>query len=208
MHDIAIFLGPTLGHRVAQRILDVQYLPPIKRGDLNRLGPGVKVVGIVDGEFYQNLAVSLKEILGALERGILLYGSSSIGALRAAETCKFGMIGVGEVFRAYRDGEIDADDEVAVTYDPETYKTMSEPLVNMRHALKAAVKRHIVSLHTASEMLRYLKNLYFPFRSYSQLAQVFPQYRGFLLTPQPDLKADDAKLLLEHIALLHVRAST
>ena len=41
-----------------------------------------------------------------------------MGALRAAELHPFGMVGIGQVYEWYRDGTIDADDEVAVAHGP------------------------------------------------------------------------------------------
>ena len=63
MFDTAIFLGPSLDAAAALSILDPTYLPPIKRGDLSQLSRAIKTVGIIDGEFYQSLAVSPKEVL-------------------------------------------------------------------------------------------------------------------------------------------------
>ena len=114
MRDTVVFLGPTLAREDAERILDADYLPPICRGDLAKLPEHVRYVGIVDGEFYQSLSVSPKEVLKLLRRGVTVFGSSSMGALRAAETWKLGMIGVGKIFAMYRDGILDADDEVAL----------------------------------------------------------------------------------------------
>ena len=36
------------------------------------------------------------------------------------------MVGVGEICAMYRDGVLDADDEVALTYDPVTFRTLSD----------------------------------------------------------------------------------
>ena len=47
-----------------------------------------------------------------------------MGALRAAEMRRYGMIGVGKVFEMYRDGEED-DALVAMTFDPETGRPLS-----------------------------------------------------------------------------------
>ena len=45
--------------------------------------------------------------------GTQVFGAASMGALRAAELAPFGMIGVGAIFAAYRDGRLTGDDEVA-----------------------------------------------------------------------------------------------
>ena len=111
-------------------------------------------VGIVDGEFYQRLAISPKEILRLLDAGIPVFGSSSMGALRAVELESCGMIGVGAIFEQFRSGALEADDEVAMTFCPETLRPTSEPLVNIRVALRtgtakdaAAAARNRLRIH-------------------------------------------------------------
>ena len=94
----------------------------------------------IDGYFDRVPAVWHKEILWAMSRGIHLFGCSSMGALRAAELEAFGMVGVGEVFRMFRDGVLEDDDEVAVIHGPSdaAYVTLTEALVNIRATLASA----------------------------------------------------------------------
>jgi hypothetical protein len=200
MSNIAIYLGPTLAVSTARSWLDATYLPPIKRGDLGDLGTGTEIVGIIDGVFHQNLAVSPKEIIALLERGVRVYGASSIGALRAAETYMYGMIGVGEIFELYRDREIDADDEVAVAYDPASDHAVSEPLVNIRSALRAAVVQGIIPSEEAREIISTMKGIYYPSRSYQLVGRMSPAIAPFLKAARYDQKRDDALLLLQTIA--------
>src|SRR6185437_13385815 len=103
-------LGPTLPLADARAELDAVYLPPVAQGDVyrvTRLQPDA--IGIVDGYFDRVPAVWHKEILWAMSCGIPVFGSASMGALRAAELAAFGMEGVGAIFEAYRDGVIEAD---------------------------------------------------------------------------------------------------
>jgi len=198
--EIAIFLGPSLDLAVAQSVLDATYLPPIKRGDLAELSAETETIGIIDGEFFQSLAVSPKEVLPLLDRGVRVYGSSSMGALRAVETQPYGMIGVGAIFEWYRDSVIDADDEVALTYDPSTYRPSSEPLVNIRFALRTAVQEDLITRSKADEVIDTLKRVYFPSRSYQLVCQLCPELKDFLMEQRPNQKRDDALLLLHTIA--------
>jgi hypothetical protein len=202
MHDIAVYLGPSLPVANARTILNADYLPPIKRGDLEKLPVETKIVGIVDGEFFQSLAVSPREILPLLERGVTVLGAASMGALRAVEVEPNGMIGVGEIFRMYHDGTIDGDDEVALIYDSETYRNLSVPLVNIRQALDLAECEGVVTKETASEILSELKSLYFPQRSYQRVVAQAPCLEAFLHERKPDLKRDDTLQLLHRIAQL------
>ena len=191
-----LYLGPSLPPALAKTILDADYLPPIKRGDLAKLPANVTLVGIVDGEFYQNLAVSPKEILQLLERGVVVFGASSMGAIRAAELHPYGMIGIGKIFRMYRDGIIDADDEVAQTYVPHTFVHCSDPLIDIRYALELAVRKGLIQKYVADGVIQQLKDIYFPDRSYRLVSQLCPELGGFVQA-LPSLKANDAKLLLQ-----------
>src|SRR5581483_2813112 len=100
-------------------------------------------------------AVWHKEILWALTQGIHVYGSASIGALRAAELAPFGMVGVGRIFEAYRDGRLEDDDEVAVVHGPaeHAFQVHSEALVNLRATLAAARTAEVVGVATHDALL-------------------------------------------------------
>jgi hypothetical protein len=202
MHDVAVYLGPSLHPNKGGRVLDAEYLPPIKRGDLAKLPVEMKIVGIVDGEFFQSLAVSPREILPLLDRGVTVLGAASMGAMRAVEVESNGMIGIGEIFRMYRDGRIDGDDEVALIYESETYRNLSVPLVNIRHSLELAVGEGVITQGMASDILITLKGVYFPSRSYEQAIALAPRLKAFLHEKKPDLKRDDALQLLHRIAQL------
>ena len=211
MSNIVVYLGPTLARSTAQSWLNATYLPPIKRGDLATLPHEVQIVGIIDGVFHQSLAVSPKEIIALLDRGVRVYGASSIGALRAAETHMYGMIGVGEIFAMYRDRLIDADDEVAVAYDPSSERAVSEPLVNIRSALRLAVAQGLIPSKEAGEIISTMKGIYYPSRSYQLVGRMSPALAPFLKATRYDQKRDDAVLLLRtiarHVAELAVSAA-
>lgn len=208
------FLGPTMPaalFREACLSLDAEVLllPPVQQGDLLRLDKWLPdIIGIIDGLFFRVPAVSHKEILWALERGVRVLGASSLGALRAAELDAFGMEGVGRIYRMYKDGEIDGDDEVAVLHTDEAdgYRSLTEPLVNIRYNLLQAEARGVVSTRTADALIAHAKNLPFTERSYGALlsfarskgthADELNALRSFLLTGTTDLKREDALTLL------------
>lgn len=167
-----IFLGPTLSREVASHYLEAEYRPPIKRGDLDTLLPEQQVIGIIDGLFLQSLSISSKEILRYLERGGTVFGSSSMGALRATELAPFGMKGIGTVYQWYHTGYIDADDEVAMIHTDEDWRPLSEPMVNIRIALLEALQEGIVTPEEKRFLLRSAKSCYFPERSYPRLLQI------------------------------------
>ena len=97
----------------------------------------------------------------------------------------------------YRDGVLDADDEVALAYDRETYRHFSEPLVNIRRALQMAVEQGVIDEDEMQRLIRRMKDCYFPNRSYRALRNLCPALGDFLRdTKLPDLKRDDARQML------------
>src|SRR5262245_29975157 len=109
---IKIYSGVSLSVPQIHKVLPkADVAPPVKRGDLHRdLGAGVQVIGIVDGEFLQSLAVSPTEIVDAMRVGIRVFGAGSIGALRAAELDVLGMVGCGRIYEQIRGNRYFRDD--------------------------------------------------------------------------------------------------
>lgn len=207
MTDV-VFIGPSLPAGEVVRLLpDAVVLPPVAHGDLLRLdvGPGDRVL-IIDGFFLQHPPVRHREILDLLDRGVTVAGAASMGALRAAELWPFGMRGVGEVFQLYRDGVVTGDDEVAVVHGPaeEGHRTLSEPLVNVRVALRRAVAAGVLDDAEATLLLELGRDLPFRQRSYRALERTAPPAAAdtvdrFLTWHRRDpwdAKSADARLLL------------
>jgi len=205
-----VYLGPSLRLEEARTILDAEFLPPIKRGDVRELmrNRTPDAIGIVDGQFLQSFSISPKEVLEAMDAGVKVYGSSSMGALRAVELAPYGMVGVGQIFRLFASGELDADDEVAMVYDSHTLRPTSDPLVNMRVALEAARSKGFISEETRTLIINEAQKCYFPERNYkyvlSRLAAKIPEnestnLKQFLETSAPDAKREDAIELLQHM---------
>jgi hypothetical protein len=164
---VVVFLGPTLAHDEARAVLDAHYLPPAGRGDVLRAALArPSAIALVDGVFEQGPAVWHKEILFALSEGIQVYGAASMGALRAAELDRFGMRGVGEVYRAYADGTLEDDDEVAVAHaDGEhAFRPLSDSMVDVRATLEAAVASGIVAGPVAAAIAARVKAVFYPRR--------------------------------------------
>lgn len=163
-----VFLGPTLAHDEARTVLDAEYLPPAAHGDVLRAAlRRPQAIGIVDGVFEHVPAVWHKEVLFALSEGIHVYGASSMGALRAAELDRFGMRGVGEIYRAYAEGVLEDDDEVAVAHAgaEDGFQALSDPMVDVRATLDSAVSTGIASEETVATIVAQLKATFFPQRS-------------------------------------------
>lgn len=164
-----VFLGPTLSAEAASQTLDAVYLPPVTQGDVHRVTlQRPSLIGIVDGYFDRVPAVWHKEILWALDQGIPVLGAASMGALRAAELDAFGMEGVGRVYEAFRDGELEDDDEVAVAHGlaEDGHRALSEAMVNIRATLAEAVDGGIVGGDTHDMVVDAAKSLYYADRTY------------------------------------------
>ena len=160
---------------------------------------------IIDGMFLQTASVRHREILHLLRRGVIVAGSSSMGALRAAELHRFGMRGFGEIFRLYRDGVVEGDDEVAIVHGTadDGYRAYSDPLVSMRIALRDAAAAGVIGGEDAAAMLGLASAMPFRARSFRALdraargriagAEAFAAWRSGRDT---DAKAADARLML------------
>jgi hypothetical protein len=205
-----VFVGPTLPIAQARKQLDAEYLPPVRQGDVYRAVVRFRprAIGIIDGYFHQVPSVWHKEILWAMAEGVHVFGSASMGALRAAELEQFGMHGVGEVFAAFRDHVIEDDDEVAVIHGPpETgFLAVSEAMVNIRRTLVDAQAQGIVTPTTREALEGVAKKLYYPKRGYPEIlkrgaAEGLPAdqlcaFRTWIEHGRVDLKRRDACELL------------
>jgi hypothetical protein len=172
--SIYIFTGPTLSREAVRAEVDAVCMPPVSQGDVYRVGiKRPRAIGIIDGYFERVPAVWHKEILWAMSQGIHVYGSASMGALRAAELCPFGMEGVGEIFEAYRDGALEDDDEVAVAHGAAEagYRCLSEAMINIRRTLEAAEAAAVIGAETRRGLERIAKRLFYPERHYPRILQ-------------------------------------
>ncbi len=166
---------------------------------------------IIDGLFLQSAPVRHKEILAILAAGVTVIGSSSMGALRAAELHPYGMRGVGEVFELYRCGVIDGDDEVAVIHasGDDGYRALSEPLVSLRVAIGEAARDGAITGEAGEALLRIARGLPFRLRSQRMLVHsarqelpggVVSRFDAWYREHARDLKATDAIAMLTRAA--------
>jgi hypothetical protein len=214
MNKPIVYLGPTLIREEAIKILDADYRDPAKKGDflmLSRDTDEKKFVGFVDGVFLHDYPPSPIEVYHlATRKNIELIGAASLGALRAVELEKFGMKGIGKIFQLYKNGIINADDEVAVTFVRENNILQSEAMIDIRFNLFLAYKKGIITNQTKKRFAKIAKDIYFPFRNYEDIIkltqQQFPSihnelesFRRYILKNRDSLKARDAIKLLKYL---------
>jgi len=206
-----VFLGPSLSHKEARRFLEADYRPPIRRGDLER-APAHAVVGIVDGMFDHGQTITPAEIRSALSRGVRIFGSSSMGALRAVEVP--GIEGVGRIFEMLKSGDVEDDDEVTIAFDPDTLAPLCEPMVNIRHSVDRLARPGTISSDVARAIVRAAKGLSPRERVYSRILEVAGlaeradlAHLTTMLTSY-DLKREDAITLLERLGEMPAKKGT
>jgi hypothetical protein len=209
MQKIIVFLGPSLDQATAEKILHADYHPPARRGDLLAAAEkGATIIALIDGVFHQESAVAHREILTAIKKGVRVIGASSMGALRAAEMDTLGMVGIGEIYRMYKSGELESDDEVALVFDPSSGLALSEPLINIRFTLKRAVRAGVITLAEHDLLLASARSLFYPKRTYRAVVtsagvaiddRIRVQFLEWVGENTIDQKRDDAVAALEYI---------
>src|SRR3981189_1400669 len=163
MKTIAFF-GPSISEAEVRRLAAVTHAPPIKRGDLAAVDD-YDVFVILDGEFGQNLSVSPKEILAVLDRGKTVIGAASMGALRASELDRAGMIGVGWVYDFFRRSAVRRDADVALVYAPFDFKPMTVPMVDLEYWMEQASAAGLIGNKERAHLLKAARKIFFADRT-------------------------------------------
>ena len=207
---IRVFLGPSLPVEEARGILDADYRPPIRDGDVEAaLADGVEVIGIIDAAFIQGYTATPTQLLEALRSGVVIFGAASAGALRAVELDRYGLRGVGEIYHLYRSG-FDAEDELAVAFDPDSGRSLTEAMINVRSVCAGARDEGIIGDADHDRLVEAAKGVYFAHRTYPAIGRaatsVDPEVRDrFVAWAQKhrgrlNRKAADARACLAEIA--------
>jgi TfuA protein len=209
-----IFLGPSLSHEKARKIFQADFRGPAKKGDLLRASGDIDdntIVCLVDALFLQDYPPSPIEVYQLmLNKNIKLYGAASLGALRAVELEKFGMIGMGKIFELYKKGKLTADDEIAVTFVEGEHQLQSEAMIDIRFNLFLAHRMGIINEITKKTIAKVAKNIYFPYRNYTDiLDQTQKQYpaiskdlksfRTYIIKNRQSLKERDTIKLINYV---------
>ena len=201
MTTTVIFAGPSLGRGELENMTTALLAPPIRRGDLEQFADN-DIFVLIDGEFGQNLSVSPKEILALLDRGKVVIGASSMGALRASELDVYGMIGVGWVYERFARAAVRRDDDVALAFSPLDYTALTVPMVNVHYMIELLEERGELRPAEKAAVLRAAQRIFFADRTEVRLRNTLRKLLGSerldaMLTALggalPDIKAEDAR---------------
>jgi hypothetical protein len=207
--DLIVFLGPSLPEEDARALVPCRVLPPARQGDVWRaLSLRPKAIALVDGVFEAQPSVWHHELLAALDAGVAVFGGASMGALRAAELARHGMVGVGLIFEAYHRGELVDDAEVALLHaDAEHgFRPLTVPLVNVRHAARQAQGARVLAPREAQALVDAAAALFYQDRTWPRvLAAVGEAWRpatrakwdAWAAKGFEDLKREDARACLQ-----------
>lgn len=217
--DIFVFGGPSL-ELIPQTLLkNATFLPPIKRGDLETLMHAQKpaICLIVDGVFGANMSITPTECRQLMERGWMLCGCSSMGALRAADLWSLGMIGLGSIYNLFRLGYLKSDADVAVAYEKDNlnhFKELTVSIVHLIYVLKLLQNKNEIDQRQLKQMLLQAKKVFWVDRTWDALfhtwdniginRKIFINQKHLLDAPEFHPKKIDA---LEAIRLLNDNAA-
>ena len=171
---ILVFAGPSLPPSERPNG-PFEWRPPAMAGDLIAwLDRPPTRLCLIDGLFDSCPAPWHKELLFLMAEGTTIFGASSMGALRAAELHMFGMIGVGAIFRAYRDRRLEGDDEVALLHAtaPLDWAPLSVPMVEVRATLVAACRARLIEPRLARRLRAAVREIYFGDRDWPMMERV------------------------------------
>ncbi|MEO9875942.1 MAG: TfuA-like protein [Anderseniella sp.] len=207
-----VFAGPSLARADLSAYPNVTVHPPAKQGDVYLATlDQPSAIGIIDGYFEGVPSIWHKEILWALSQGIAVFGAASMGALRAAELDSFGMAGIGSIYQAYSDGELEDDDEVALLHGPEEvgYVALSEAMVNVRATCASARAAGIVTDRQSLQIIDTAKSIYYKDRTWAGVFSAMAaavrgddkclQFADWITQNRVDQKRLDAMALMDHL---------
>jgi hypothetical protein len=208
--DAVVFLGPSLPVREASTILPgAAFLPPARQGDVLRaLRRRPRAIALVDGVFESQPSVWHQELRVAMAEGVTVFGASSMGALRAVELAPSGMIGVGSVFRAYQEGRLVDDADVALLHaDAEhDHRPLTVPLVNVISQAEAALDARVLGLREARALVEAARAIHYKDRRWPAIFDALGWPKGkrdafdaYRRAHPRDVKADDARACLRAV---------
>lgn len=202
-----VFLGPSAPESDVRALLpEAEIRPPVRRGDLYQARLlRYSVFIVIDGVFAQQESIPPREVVDVLRDGAEVVGAASMGALRATDCHPAGALGIGTVYRLFRFGAINSEDEVAVVFDPDNpFPAMTESLVGMRVSLRRAARAGVIKPHQARTLIAVAGALPYGERTWENVAEkagpviteaVIDELRSGI-----DIKRRDARTTFRRIA--------
>lgn len=173
---IKIYSGLSLDEKTAKDILPgARFSRPIRRGDLlGDVRSKFHVVCIIDGAFHHYPAVNCGEIMDALRAGMRIYGSSSMGALRASELDAHGMIGHGKIYEYVKKNPFFRDDYLGQTFEDEAGKlrASSIPYIDLFFRLKPLMEARLLAKREFDRICEFYRELHYTDRNLRVLFQM------------------------------------
>ena len=174
MTPIPVFVGPSLPPE-ARPAGPFEWRAPAAAGDMLRLlrDPPDRLC-LIDGYFDSRPAPWHKELLALMAAGTVVLGAASMGALRAAELHRFGMIGVGLIFRAYKENRLYGDDEVALIHADQrlSWASLSVPMIDVRATLQAACRARLLPAAEARKIRTRVHDIHFSDRDWPLIGEI------------------------------------
>ena len=194
MSSKRIYIGPTSEGIDLDKLVPTGFEihPPARRGSMEDCIGNTSTIVLVDGVFHSEPSVGHAEIRECIQNGIQVYGCSSMGAIRAFEMRKLGMIGFGLVYENFCErGQDFTDDEVTQIHlnKESSYASLSEPLVNLRHFINFRFASSGGNQEKARELIHKFKQLYFGDRTLERYVRALSN----LLDETPDEITRDFK---------------
>ncbi|MBP6018032.1 MAG: hypothetical protein KA735_00945 [Burkholderiaceae bacterium] len=197
-------MGLSLGAAEARSILDADYRGPIVRGDLNAIGPQQQVV-IIDGILDADQRLGIQEVLEALDRGVSIYGASSLGALLAVQLEHTEIKGRGQVFETLRalkqhSEHLSLQELIMTLYTSERFEQLTVPLIEPI----AYCRKLGFSMKRLRKIARAFCEIPLDVRSWNNI-KVVAENEGLILPDTPLLmnsKHHDACELLKSLKIL------
>lgn len=169
-HHIKIYSGDSLDERQVETLLpEAVFCPPISPGDLLKdIKNNIHSIAILDGY------IESEEVLKALVAGIRVYGSSSVGALRAVELESYGMIGTGEIFNMIKNDSYFRHDYLLESLDTLTGKE-DRPMsyIDFYFAVRYLVTHKMIPLSHSKLLLNAYQEMHYAERDIVNLKSRF-----------------------------------
>jgi hypothetical protein len=113
-----------------------------------------------------------------LDAGKTVIGAASMGALRASELDRYGMIGVGWIYERFKREPVRRDDDVAMTFSPIDGRAMTVPMVNVEYWLEWLDRRRRLAVGERSRASRAARRIFFAERTTEALGAALARAIG------------------------------